>query len=90
MASGTRRHFIVAVQLNSLEGAGLAANVCLGSKSLVVPAIRVYMGWIHGTQVMRIIVRRSTTDAGVWENPGRQFQGINQMSQDVGQLGDFI
>jgi len=44
MASGTRRHYIVAGQLNSLEGAGLAALVCLGSKSLMVPAIRVGAG----------------------------------------------
>ena len=44
MASGTRRHYIVAGQLDYLENAGLAALVCLGSKLLMVPAIRVRAG----------------------------------------------
>ena len=39
MASGTRRHYIVAGQLDYLENA-----VCLGSKLLMVPAIRVRAG----------------------------------------------
>ena len=35
-------------------------------------------GWINGTQVVRITVRRSRTDAGVWENPGRNVEAISR------------
>ena len=44
MVSGTNFHYIVAGHLDSLKGAGLAVLVCLGSKSLMVPAIRIGVG----------------------------------------------
>ena len=56
-----------------------AGSTCVSRLQIADGTSNKDRGWINGTQVVRINVRRSRTDAGVWENPGSQFQDINQM-----------